>query len=231
MRFSTKTALIADDDEFFRVSLRALLASTLGVSDVFEAENFEQATSLLSENEIDLAVFDLVMPGMAGPGRLKGVRDRFPDLCLVMASVTDRRENILSALQAGVNGYIPKNIGLKQFSSALKQILEGKVYVPASIASPSVNDWADEIAAAAASDLAATLHRPAERRSRIGREGPFQQGNSQRTRAWRGDSQSSSSLAVSHPRRPQPFRGCRQRRYDCFGECRKFALASVTFRT
>ena len=157
MRFSTKTALIADDDEFFRVSLRALLASTLGVSDVFEAENFEQATSLLSENEIDLAVFDLVMPGMAGPGSLKGVRDRFPDLCLVMASVSDRRENILSALQAGVNGYIPKNIGLKQFSSALKQILEGKVYVPASIASPSVNDWADEIAAAAASDLAATL--------------------------------------------------------------------------
>jgi len=157
MRFSAKTALIADDDEFFRVSLRALLASTLGVSDVFEAENFEQATSLLSEKEIDLAVFDLVMPGMAGPGSLKGVRDRFPDLCLVMASVSDRRENILSALQAGVNGYIPKNIGLKQFSSALKQILEGKVYVPASIASPNIDDWADEIAATAASDLAATL--------------------------------------------------------------------------
>ncbi len=157
MSFCTKTALIADDDEFFRVSLRGLLGSTLGFSDVIEAENFEQATTLLSEKEIDLAVFDLVMPGMAGAGSLKGVRDRFPDLCLVMASVSNRREDILSALQAGVNGYIPKSIGLKQFSSALKQILGGTVYVPASIASPSMNSWADEIAATAASDLAATL--------------------------------------------------------------------------
>src|SRR6476620_8120930 len=149
MSFSTKTALIADDDEFFRVSLRGLLASTLGFSDVIEAENLEHATTLLSEKEIDLAVFDLVMPGMAGPGSLKGVRDRFPDLCLVMASLSDRREDILSALDAGVNGYIPKNIGLKEFSSALRQILEGRVYVPPSIASRNVNGTptASELAA------------------------------------------------------------------------------------
>ena len=157
MSFSTKTALIADDDEFFRVSLRGLLASTLGFSDVIEAENLEHATTLLSEKEIDLAVFDLVMPGMAGPGSLKGVRDRFPDLCLVMASLSDRREDILSALDAGVNGYIPKNIGLKEFSSALRQILEGRVYVPPSIASRTVNGWTNEIGTPAASELAATL--------------------------------------------------------------------------
>jgi DNA-binding NarL/FixJ family response regulator len=102
-------------------------------------------------------VFDLMMPGMAGPGSLRGVRDHFPDLCLVMCAASDRREDILWALQAGVNGYLPKNIGLKQFSSALKQILEGKVYVPASIASPSIAGSADEIAATAVSDPASTL--------------------------------------------------------------------------
>ena len=153
MRPSTKTALIVDDDEFFRVALRALLVSTLGFSDVLEAEDFDQANALLSERKIDLAVFDLMMPGMAGPGSLKGVRDRFPDLCLVMATVSDRREDILLALQAGVNGYITKDMGLKKFSSALKQIVGGTVYVPASIASPST----DEIAATAVSDLATTL--------------------------------------------------------------------------
>jgi DNA-binding NarL/FixJ family response regulator len=68
---STKTALIADDDEFFRMALRTILTNTLGFSEVLEAETFDQATALLSEKRIDLAVFDLIMPGMAGPGSLK----------------------------------------------------------------------------------------------------------------------------------------------------------------
>jgi DNA-binding NarL/FixJ family response regulator len=157
MRVSTNTALIVDHDEFFRLALRTVLTSTLGFSVALEAESFDQAITLLSEKKIDLAVFDLMMPGMAGPGSLRGVRDHFPDLCLVMCAASDRREDILWALQAGVNGYIPKDLGLKQFSSALKQILEGKVYVPASIASPSIAGSADEIAATAVSDPASTL--------------------------------------------------------------------------
>jgi DNA-binding NarL/FixJ family response regulator len=157
MKHSTKTALIVDDDEFFRMALRAILTNTLEFSDVLEAENFDRAAALLSEKKIDLAVFDLIMPGMAGPGSLKGVRDRFPDLCLVMATVSDRREDILLALQAGVNGYIPKNMGLEKFSSALKQIIGGTVYVPPSIASPSITSSADEIVATAESELAPTL--------------------------------------------------------------------------
>ena len=153
---STKTALIVDDDEFFRMALRTILTNTLEFSEVLEAENFDQATALLSKNQIDLAVFDLVMPGMAGPGSLKSVRDRYPHLCLVMASISNRREDILLALQAGVNGYIPKSIGLKEFSSALTQILRGVVYVPASIASPGIASSVDEIDLAE-SETAATL--------------------------------------------------------------------------
>src|SRR5437868_4409457 len=142
---SAKTAVIVDDDEFFRMALRTILTNTLGFSDVLEAETFDQANALLSEKHIDLAVFDSTMPGMAGLGSLKQVRDRYPHLCLVVAAVSKRREDILLALQAGVNGYIPKNIGLKEFSSALTQILGGMVYMPASIASPSIAGSADEI--------------------------------------------------------------------------------------
>ena len=157
MRVSTNTALIVDDDGFFRLALRTVVTSTLGFSDVLEAESFDQAITLLSENKIDLAVFDRMMPDMAGPASLRGVRDHFPDLCLVVAAASDRREDILLALQAGVNGYIPKSIGIKEFSSALRQIVEGKVYVPASIASSTIADSVDEIAGTAVSDLASTF--------------------------------------------------------------------------
>jgi DNA-binding NarL/FixJ family response regulator len=157
MTLATETALIVDDDEFFRMALRTVLTGTLGFSDVLEAENFDRATALLSEKKIDLAVFDLMMPGMAGPSSLKAVRDRFPDLCLVMATVSNRREDILLALQAGVNGYIAKTMGLTELSSALKQIVGGTVYVPVSITSLSITGSSDEIAATAVSDLAPPL--------------------------------------------------------------------------
>jgi DNA-binding NarL/FixJ family response regulator len=74
-----------------------------------------------------------------------------------MATVSNRREDILLALQAGVNGYISKSMGLKELSSALEQILGGKVYVPASIASLGITGSADEITATAAPDAAPTL--------------------------------------------------------------------------
>jgi DNA-binding NarL/FixJ family response regulator len=156
MSFSTKSALIVDDDEFFRIALRTVLAGTLGIPDVLEAENFDQAVNLLSEKKIDLAVFDLMMPGMAGPGSLKAVRDRFPDLCLVMATASSRKQDILLALQAGVNGYIAKSMGLKELSSALKQIVGGTVYVPASIASPGIAGSAEAIATTTVSALTLT---------------------------------------------------------------------------
>jgi len=157
MIVATETALIVDDDEFFRMALRTVLEGALGFSNVLEAENFGQATSLLSEKKIDLAVFDLMMPGMAGPSSLKAVRNRFPDLCLVMATTSNRRGDILLALQAGVNGYIAKSMGLKELASALKQIIGGSVYVPASITSPGFTGSADEIAATAAPNPAPPL--------------------------------------------------------------------------
>jgi DNA-binding NarL/FixJ family response regulator len=74
-----------------------------------------------------------------------------------MATASNRREDVLLALQAGVNGYIAKSMGLKELSSALKQIVGGTVYVPASIASLSITGSADEIAATATADLAPIL--------------------------------------------------------------------------
>ncbi len=157
MRIATGTALIVDDDDFFRIAVSKILTSALGFSKVLEASDFDHGISLLSENEVSLAVFDLIMPGMAGAGSLKGVRDCFPDLCLVMATSSRRRQDVFMALQAGVNGYIPKSMGAEELSSALKQIIGGKVYVPALIASPGILDPTDEIAAAAASELDAHL--------------------------------------------------------------------------
>jgi len=128
------TALIADDDEFFRMALHTLLTTTLNFKNVIEASSLDDAIRALSESDdISLALFDLEMPGMSRAASLKAVRECFPELRIAVVSASQSRHDILTALEAGVNGYVPKGMGALELSRALQLIVDGAVYVPASI--------------------------------------------------------------------------------------------------
>ncbi len=129
-----RVALIADDDEFFRIALAFILKSEIGFLDVVEARSLDEAIEALSERaDIELALFDLQMPGMESAASLGGVRDIHPQLRIGVVSASARRADILAALTAGINGYVPKGLGAHELADAIRTILEGRVYVPPSI--------------------------------------------------------------------------------------------------
>ena len=129
------TAVIADDHELFRVALAELLARHHGFGRVVAVASFDEALDCLGrEAGARLALFDLVMPGMGEPGCLEAVRRAFPEVRVVVVSGSERREDILAALAAGVHGYIPKTLRLAAIGAALRAVLQGEVYVPASLA-------------------------------------------------------------------------------------------------
>src|SRR4028118_623732 len=100
------TALIADDDEFFRMALRGVLLNKLGFSHVIEATSLDEAIERLSETgNISLAIFDLAMPGMETAASLLAVRECFPAIQVVMVSASKRRQDILRAGEAGGPGH------------------------------------------------------------------------------------------------------------------------------
>ena len=74
------------------------------------------------------------MPGMQSVASLAAVRDVHPDLKVAVVSASSRRSDILSALTAGINGYVPKGLGATDLAEAVRAILNGSVYVPPSIA-------------------------------------------------------------------------------------------------
>lgn len=132
---NASTALIADDHELFRVALSELLTRHHGCGRVIAASSFDEAMDHLDgEPGIGLALFDLVMPGMSGAGGLAAVRRSFPETRVVVVSGSERREDILAALAAGVHGYIPKTLSLPAIDAALRRVLQGEVYVPAVLA-------------------------------------------------------------------------------------------------
>src|SRR4028118_2095514 len=146
MNTINSTALIADDDEFFRMALRGVLMKKLGFSHVVEATTLDEAIEQLSEDRaISFAVFDLAMPGMETAASLRAVRECYPATQVVMVSASKRRQDILLALEAGAHGYVPKGLGVGELSHALKTVLDGAIYVPSVMADLStLSEEADQ---------------------------------------------------------------------------------------
>lgn len=134
-------ALIADDDEFFRMALRVILIEKLGFAEVVEAPSLDDAVEQLSSrSDISLALFDLSMPGMKSAASLRAVRECFRDLRIAVISGSQRRSDILLALTSGVHGYVPKSIGAANIFHALTLITDGVIYVPPAVTEISEDD-------------------------------------------------------------------------------------------
>lgn len=124
-------ALIADDHELFRSGMKQLLVDVLGAEEIREAETMDRALEILtSEGAGDLVIVDWRMPGMSGAESLAALRDGFPEAKVAVISAWEDRSDILAALGAGVHGYIPKSLPSAQIATALKGILEGRIFVP-----------------------------------------------------------------------------------------------------
>jgi len=133
---------VADDDAFFRVAVGAILPRHFGFTTVVEAASFDEAIERLGESTAaDAALFDLSMPGMSTPTNLRAVRECFPATLVSVISASSCRRNILSALEAGVHGYILKSLPVSELVSALTMVFNGGVYVPPCLADlPSSTD-------------------------------------------------------------------------------------------
>jgi DNA-binding NarL/FixJ family response regulator len=161
MKAQKKIALIADDDEFFRMALATILTSKLKFTEVVQAASLDEGVEKLSaRNDVSLALFDLAMPGMESPANLRAVRDCFETLRVAVVSSSKNRQDILSALEAGVHGYVPKGLGVADLAHALQLIVDGVIYVPPSIADLPAQEQpipSREVAAAPPKAALATL--------------------------------------------------------------------------
>jgi DNA-binding NarL/FixJ family response regulator len=135
-----KTALIADDDAYFRMALKSILVK-IGFNNVIETESLDSAIDKLTEidGKVSIALFDLGMPGISSPSSLRAVKEVYPELKIAVVSGSNKKADILSALETGVNGYVPKGLGPSKLATALEQILNGSVFVPLSMTETTIN--------------------------------------------------------------------------------------------
>ena len=100
--------LVVDDESFIREAIELYFASE--GYEVFVAANGEDALSLLAGTTVDLAILDIVMPGMSGIELLREIKKSHPDVEAVMASGNGTLETAIEAMRLGAYDYIAKPI-------------------------------------------------------------------------------------------------------------------------
>jgi two-component system, chemotaxis family, chemotaxis protein CheY len=116
--------LVVDDYLSMRRMVKSVL-NDLGYSNVTEADDGSTALPLLQAGQFDFLITDWNMPGMPGLDLLKAVRAnaRLAKLPVLMVTAEAKREQIVEAVQAGVNGYIIKPFTAEVLKEKLAKIL------------------------------------------------------------------------------------------------------------
>ncbi len=117
--------LVVDDFSTMRRIVKNLLKD-LGFTNTVEADDGKTALPILQAGGIDFLVTDWNMPGMTGIDLLKTVRSdpELVDLPVLMVTAEAKREQIIMAAQAGVNGYVIKPFTAATLKEKIEKIFE-----------------------------------------------------------------------------------------------------------
>ena len=120
--------LVADDHSLFRDGLTSLLKAS-GFEVAGEAGDGEQAVRETLRLKPDIVLMDLNMPVMNGLQALRQIRTAAPDIKVIMLTVSDRSEDLVSAIENGAYGYLLKSLDSQSFIASMRGLEEGKAPV------------------------------------------------------------------------------------------------------
>lgn len=117
--------LVVDDFSTMRRIIKNLLRD-LGFTNVSEADDGSTALPMLKDGDFDFVVTDWNMPGMQGIDLLREIRkdDNLKHMPVMMVTAEAKKEQIVAAAQAGVNGYIVKPFTAATLKGKLEKIFE-----------------------------------------------------------------------------------------------------------
>jgi DNA-binding NarL/FixJ family response regulator len=126
--------LIVDDHQIMIDGLLALLSPDKTISVTGIAKNGRQALTILEGERADIVLTDISMPEMDGITLTREIKKKYPDMKIIALSMHGDSSHISDMLDAGVSGYIYKNVSNDELIKALKKVYEGGVYYSDEIA-------------------------------------------------------------------------------------------------
>ncbi len=117
---------LLDDHEIVRQGLRELLESTGEFRVVGEAGTVEQTLARIGPGQVDIAVLDVRLPDGNGVDACRRLRERHPDLAVLILTSFADDEAVVAAAEAGAQGYALKELRSNEIVSSLRSIAAGR---------------------------------------------------------------------------------------------------------
>jgi DNA-binding NarL/FixJ family response regulator len=125
--------LIVDDHPITRDGLRTALSLTDEAEVVGEAASGEEAIKVVEDAKPDVIFMDVRMPGMNGIQATRVIKERHPETKVILFTVDESRASISEAIQAGVSGYLLKDVGVAELVNAARLAMQGKAVIHPSL--------------------------------------------------------------------------------------------------
>jgi DNA-binding NarL/FixJ family response regulator len=136
--------LLVDDHPFMRMGLAQLINQQSDLMVGGEAGDPAEAARALDKSLPDLVLADITMPGRSGLEFIKDLKAARPDLRILVVSMHDEVIYAERVLRAGAQGYVMKEAGGENLLAAIRQVLDGQVYVSPRMSARILNSFSGQ---------------------------------------------------------------------------------------
>ena len=127
------TVLSIDDHDLVRKGIAAILSTEPEIKLIGEASNGQEGVRLYAQYKPDVTLMDLRLPDMSGIEVTREIRSHFPDARILALTSYDGDQDIYRALEAGVRGYLLKEIVHTEVIRAIRMVHAGKRFIPSEV--------------------------------------------------------------------------------------------------
>lgn len=121
--------LIADDQELIRESLGIVLGANPDMEITGMTSDGQAVLSMIKKEKPDVILMDIRMPGMDGVECTRIVKEKYPDIYIIILTTFDDDEYVFGALKYGASGYLLKGISMKELASAIRTVVSGRAMI------------------------------------------------------------------------------------------------------
>lgn len=125
--------LIADDNAMVREGIRQIIVDTIDMMVGGEATSGRQVLEMIRNEDWDLVLLDITMPGGSGLDTLKQLKKEKPDLPVLILSMHHEEEYAIRSINAGVSGYLSKENVPEELTTAIRKVAKGSKYISQSL--------------------------------------------------------------------------------------------------
>lgn len=138
---SKAKVLLVDDHIVVRQGIKALLTDEPDMEVVGEANNGREAMDSLERLEPDVVLMDISMPGLNGIEATRQIKQRFPEVKVVILSMHANEEYVFQVLQAGAAGYVLKQSDSLEVLTAIRAAISGGSFLSPPISRTVIDDY------------------------------------------------------------------------------------------